>query len=94
MRNAKRSYFTRSLVSLGALAAGGVLCIAPANAATPSGSVPSEVRDYPYCEIIPDTVANGVTTEHVFNTLGFNTCPSDAWSTITEQNIVDAYNAA
>ena len=94
MRNAKRSYFTRSLVSLGTLAAGGVLCIAPANAATPSGSVPSEVRDYPYCEIIPDTVANGVTTEHVFNTLGFNTCPSDAWSTITEQNIVDAYNAA
>lgn len=59
-----------------------------------AGDVPSEVRDYPYCELIPDTVADGVITEHVFNTLGFNTCPKDTWATITEQNVIDAYNAA
>ena len=68
--------------------------ISPAGAATGSGAVPKEMRDYPYCEVIPDSVAAGVTTEHVFNTLGFNTCPSDTWATITEQSIVDAYNAA
>ena len=61
---------------------------------TPStGGAPMKVYNYPYCELIPDTVANGVITEHVFNTLGFNTCPASQFDTITEQNIVDAYNA-
>jgi hypothetical protein len=59
-----------------------------------AGSLPSDIRDFPYCEVIPDTVANGTTTEHVFNTLGFNTCPKSTWKTITEQNAIDAYNAA
>lgn len=80
-------------VTAGALAIG-LISAAPAMALAPAGDVPSEVRDYPYCELIPDTVADGVITEHVFNTLGFNTCPKDIWSTITEQNVIDAYNAA
>lgn len=65
-------------------------------AGTPAAAedLPSDIRDYPYCELIPDTVADGVITEHVFNTLGFNTCPKDQWSTITEQSVIDAYNAA
>lgn len=52
-----------------------------------------KVYNYPYCELIPDTVANGEITEHVFNTLGFNTCPASQFDTITEQNVIDAYNA-
>ena len=79
-------------VTSAALAAG-LISAAPAFAAAPTGDVPSELRNFPYCELIPDTVANGTITEHVFNTLGFNTCPSDIWSTITEQSVVDAYNA-
>lgn len=60
---------------------------------TPTTASPMKVFNYPYCELIPDTVANGTITEHVFNTLGFNTCPASTFNTITEQNIVDAYNA-
>lgn len=71
-----------------------VLPAAPATASSEVGKVPYELRDFPYCEVIPDTVSGGTTTEHVFNTLGFNACPSSKWKTITEQDIVDAYNAA
>jgi len=60
---------------------------------TPTTGSPMKVFNYPYCELIPDTVANGTITEHVFNTLGFNTCPASTFDTITEQNIIDAYNA-
>ena len=59
---------------------------------TPTTASPMKVFNYPYCELIPDTVANGTITEHVFNTLGFNTCPASTFNTITEQNIIDAYN--
>jgi len=61
---------------------------------TTTTAAPTKVYNYPYCELIPDTVANGMITEHVFNTLGFNTCPTSLFSTITEQNVIDAYNAA
>ena len=86
----------RKLTVIGATAAAlaaGLIAATPALAAAPAGNAPSEVRDYPYCELIPDTVADGVTTEHVFNTLGFNDCPENTWTTITEQNVIDAYNA-
>ena len=86
----------RRLTAIG-LAAGtlalGLAGAAPAFASVPAGNVPSDVRDFPYCELIPDVVSDGVTTEHVFNTLGFNTCPASTWDTITEQNVIDAYNA-
>lgn len=68
------------------------LCAMAGTASAQSGT-PMKVYNYPYCELIPDTVANGTITEHVFNTLGFNTCPASTFNTITEQNIVDAYNA-
>lgn len=88
----KASRITIIAVAAGSLAAG-LVGLTPAFAAAPAGDTPSELRDYPYCELIPDTVANGTITEHVFNTLGFNTCPKSTWGTITEQNVIDAYNA-
>lgn len=72
----------------------GIPGLAPAMAGSEAANVPSNVRNYPYCEVIPDTVSGGTLTEHVFNTFGFNNCPSASWSTITEQGIIDAYNAA
>lgn len=59
----------------------------------PTTSTPTELRDYPYCELIADTVADGTLTQNIFNTLGFNACPADVWETITEQSVIDAYNA-
>ena len=90
MRSVRRS--TIIGVTVGALALG-LGAFTPAMAAAPAGNVPSDVRDFPYCELIPDTVADGVTTEHVFNTLGFNDCPTDQWNGITEQMVIDAYNS-
>ncbi|MHB1212165.1 MAG: hypothetical protein ACYC0W_07885 [Candidatus Nanopelagicales bacterium] len=69
-----------------------ILPVGPATATSESGTVPSELRNFPYCEVIPNTASEGTTTEHVFNTLGFNACPSNKWKTITEQDIIDAYN--
>jgi hypothetical protein len=65
----------------------------PTPAPTPTKAIiPRDVRDYPYGEAIPDTVGSGTLTEHVFNTLGYNTCPTNQWNTITESNISAAFN--
>lgn len=79
----------------------GALCLAALlGACGDSGSSdstsgpPAELRDYPYCEIIPDTVADDTLTEHIFNTLPFGPCLTDEFASVTEQDIVDAYNAA
>lgn len=65
----------------------------PTPSPTPTKAIiPRDVRDYPYGEAIPDTVGNGTLTEHVFNTLGYNTCPTNQWDTITESNISTSFN--
>jgi hypothetical protein len=67
------------------------------SSATPAGSgqpQPAELRDYPYCEVIPDTVADDTTTEHVFNTLPYGPCIPKQFAEVTEQDIIDAYNEA
>lgn len=55
---------------------------------------PTELRDYPYCEVIPDTVSGDTLTEHIFNTLPFGPCNPQQFATISEEDIVDAYNLA
>ena len=57
---------------------------------------PTELRNYPYCEVFPNIVseADGTLSQIAFNTLGFNLCPADQWSTITKQNVIDAYYTA
>lgn len=57
------------------------------------GGTPAELRDYPYCEAIPDTVSGDTLTEHVFNTLPYGPCPTNRFTEVTEQDIIDAYNA-
>jgi hypothetical protein len=58
-----------------------------------SSGPPAELRDYPYCEVIPDTVSGDTLTEHIFNTLPFGPCLADEFAAVTEQDILDAYNA-
>ena len=57
-----------------------------------SAQTPTEVRDYPYCEVIPGVVDGSTTTQTVFNSLGFNTCPESTWVTITKGDVISAYN--
>jgi hypothetical protein len=55
---------------------------------------PAELRDYPYCEVIPDTISGDTLTEHIFNTLPFGPCQPKEFLTVTEADVVDAYDAA
>lgn len=72
---------------------GGSSDSAPAASSTTS-QPPSELRDYPYCEVIPGNVSGSTLTQHVFNTLAYGPCLSSQFATVTPQNIIDAYNAS
>ena len=63
-------------------------------ATTSTNQTPSELRDYPYCEVIPGNVSGSTLTQHVFNTLAYGPCVSSQFATVTPQNIIDAYNAS
>ncbi len=69
-------------------------CGGGSSSTTSTSGPPAELRAYPYCEVIPDTASGDTLTEHVFNTLPFGPCPGKKFATITEQEIIDAYNAA
>jgi hypothetical protein len=75
---------------------GPLSCFNSGGGTSPSGgsTIPSELRDYPYCEVIPDTVSGGTLTEHVFNTLPYGPCNPKKFTQITEQDIIAAYNEA
>jgi hypothetical protein len=70
------------------------LCSGDSSSTTSTSGLPAELRDYPYCEVIPNTVSGGIMTENVFNTLPFGPCPVKQFASITEQDIIAAYNAA
>jgi len=53
-----------------------------------------ELRDYPYGEVIPDTVSEGILTEHIFNSLPYGPIVPKDFAQITEQQVIDAYNLA
>ena len=57
--------------------------------------LPADLFDLPYCEVLPNIVnSDHSVTQFAFNTLGYNDCPVDQFSTITKQNVMDAYYAA
>ena len=87
-----RSFVT---AAIGALCLSFLLGACGGSGSTASNSgPPAELRDYPYCEVIPDTISGGTLTEHIFNTLPFGPCLENEFATVTEQDVVDAYNAA
>lgn len=64
--------------------------VAEASAAADSGD---PLRDQRYCEIIPTVRDKATMVSYVYNTLGFNDCPQDAWATLTEDMINEEYGA-
>ncbi|MFN8441171.1 MAG: hypothetical protein U0175_10400 [Caldilineaceae bacterium] len=65
----------------------------PATAATQSSPLPSDLRDYRYCEIIP-VFRNGLTFHvEVYNTLGSNACPADLWAKLDSEALKQQYGA-
>lgn len=69
---------------------GTTLALLSAITASASADVPDpphELRNYRYCEIIPFTLSPGIVTAHVYNTLGWNDCPTEEWNALTEQQV-------
>lgn len=56
-------------------------------------SVPEELRDVRYCEIIPVTQKGRTLTAWVYNTLGLNDCPAAEWDALTEEQVNEAYGS-
>jgi hypothetical protein len=56
-------------------------------------SVPEELRDVRYCEIIPVTRKGHTLTAWVYNTLGLNDCPAGEWDALTEEQVNEAYGS-
>jgi hypothetical protein len=82
-------------------AATGALCLSvllgacgDSGSTASSSGPPAELRDYPYCEVIPDTISGDTLTEHIFNTLPFGPCLASEFAAVTEEDVLDAYNAA
>ena len=80
-------------------------CTSGAESATPTAtpavmaasaegaSVSEQLRDTRYCEIIPSTRDKATIVSEVYNTLGLNDCPADAWVTITEDKVNEEYGS-
>lgn len=56
-------------------------------------SVPRELRNVRYCEIIPVTRKGAKLTAWVYNTLGLNDCPACEWDALTEDQVNEAYGS-
>ncbi len=56
-------------------------------------SVPEELRNVRYCEIIPVTRDGRTLTSWVYNTLGLNDCPGPEWDALTEDEVNEEYGS-
>lgn len=63
------------------------------SAAADTASASEQLRDTRYCEIIPSTREKATIVSEVYNTLGLNDCPADAWVTITEDMVNEEYGS-
>lgn len=65
----------------------------PAVNATQVMAIPEDLRDVRYCEVIP-VFKDGMTLNvEVYNTLGLNDCPADAWSKLDAEKMAAHYGA-
>src|SRR5690349_18974572 len=60
---------------------------------TASSSVPQEVRDVRYCEVIPSVQTGSTINTYVYNTLGLNYCPPAKWNALTETEVNQEYGS-
>ena len=56
-------------------------------------SVPEELRNVRYCEVIPVTRKGRTFTSWVYNTLGLNDCPAAEWDALTEDEVNKEYGS-
>src|ERR1051325_5206801 len=56
-------------------------------------SVPAELRNVRYCEVIPVTRDGSTLTSWVYNTLGLNDCPAAEWDALTEEEVNEEFGS-
>ena len=56
-------------------------------------SVPAELRNARYCEVIPVTRERRTLTSWVYNTLGLNDCPAAEWDALTEEEVNEEFGS-
>lgn len=85
--------FGAVLATISASGCGGGPQAVPAITATQSMPVPEDLRNVRYCEVIP-VFQNGTTLNvEVYNTLGLNDCPDDAWRKLDADKLQALYGA-
>lgn len=72
---------------------GGGAQTVPAITATQSMPVPEDLRDVRYCEVIPVFKDGATLNVEVYNTLGLNDCPGDAWQKLDPEKMAEQYGA-
>ncbi|SLN47278.1 hypothetical protein [Pseudooctadecabacter jejudonensis] len=60
---------------------------------TQFAEVPTDIRNYRYCEIIPIFRTRLQITAEVYNTIGLNECPADLWDALDPEELKTSYDA-
>ncbi len=66
--------------------------LAATPAATPTAGAAS-IRDLRYCEVLPTYRDGGTLRTEVWNTMGLNDCPADAWAALDAEALKDELGA-
>ena len=56
-------------------------------------TLPDDIRDYRYCEIIPVFRSGATLYVEVYNTLTLNECPPELWNKLDEETLKEKYGA-
>lgn len=71
----------------------GTVQTVPAVTPTQSMPMPDDLRDWRYCEVIPVFQERLTLHVEVYNTLGLNDCPADAWAKLDAEAMAKQYGA-
>ena len=56
-------------------------------ATTPAAAATRPLRNVRYCEVIPVFQESGKLVQYVYNTMGLNDCPADAWNMLNANDL-------
>ncbi len=95
-------YLPQRWILQGALAAAVLMPVAcsesssegvPAVTPSQSTSMPDDLHDYRFCEVLVTFQDRLTINNEVYNTLGFNDCPADLWGDLNVEAMAESYGA-
>ncbi|MEM7336244.1 MAG: hypothetical protein AAF490_29455 [Chloroflexota bacterium] len=67
--------------------------VIPAVEQTQFQQPPEDMRNFRYCEVIPVFRSGTTLNLEVYNTVGLNDCPEEAWGELDEEDMADEFGA-